>query len=108
MDEEEKNKENQDIIDRENISKALSVTRKDFADYFTAYEEKYGELHCPLCKTSKWGIIPREDDKEFTAILTIPLPMVSGRGIWVYPLICSECGFVVHLAANHVASKIKG
>lgn len=108
MDEKKKDKEIQDIKDRENVSKALSITRQDFGDYFTAYEEKFGELHCPLCQNSKWAIMPRDDDKQYTAILTIPLPMVSGRGMWVYPLICAECGYVVHFAANHVASKIKG
>ncbi|WP_312740489.1 hypothetical protein [Cedecea neteri] len=97
------NKEGKDMVD---MSK--SITKKDLAGYVTQYEEKHGDMICPLCRTSLWGIPPRPDNPEFAAIITLPLPNTSGRGIWAYPLVCVECGYVASFATNHVSSKIRG
>ncbi|EPK7664745.1 hypothetical protein MOV73_003765 [Raoultella ornithinolytica] len=99
---------NESKNDNENIRKSLSVTSEELSNYIGAYEETLGDMVCPLCRTSVWAITGRTDSTEHTAILTVPIPMVAGRGMWVYPIVCVECGFVAMFSTNHVSSRIRG
>lgn len=91
----------------ESTLRALSLLKKDFGNYFQKFEEQFGEMACPLCKKTVWGIPPRADDNNYPAIVTLPLPNTGGRGIWAYPVVCVECGFVATFAAYHIVNKIK-
>ncbi|WP_308537725.1 hypothetical protein [uncultured Kluyvera sp.] len=88
--------------------RALSVSRSEFHQYFLDFENKFGEMACPLCKKTLWGVPPREDSQDHPALITYPLPNSAGRGIWAFPVICMECGYIATFAANHVSGKIKG
>jgi len=90
------------------MQKALSITRKEFVKYFEDVESKFGELECSMCKTSMWVVPSRDDDPDLMAVLTLPLPLSHGRGMWVYPVVCKECGFLAYFASSHVAAKIRG
>jgi len=92
----------------ERMQDALSITRHEFAKFFEDFESRCGELVCPMCRTSMWLVPSREDNPELMAILTLPLPLSSGRGMWVYPVFCKECGYLSNFASNHVAAKIRG
>jgi len=94
--------------DNKRIELALSVSKADFVDYFTNFEAEFGELSCPLCKNTTWFISSRDEESALPTILTIPLPFSPGRGMWVFPLTCNKCGFVVTFDTNFVTSKIKG
>lgn len=89
------------------ISLELSISRDEFSNYFRVLEEKFGEMECPLCKKTLWGLPPRDDSQEHPALITLPLPNSAGRGIWAYPIFCVECGYIATFAAHHVAQKIK-
>ena len=102
------NKNTRSPEEHEAVEKALSVTRADIAEYFTSFEKQHGDMLCPLFKTSLWAITPRIDSDEHAAIITLPLPNASGRGVWAYPIICSGCGYIIHLSASFVVGKIKG
>lgn len=90
------------------MQKALSITREEFAKYFEGVESKFGELECSMCKTSMWVVPSRDDDPDLMAVLTLPLPLSHGRGMWVYPVVCKECGYMTYFASSHVAAKIRG
>lgn len=92
----------------EDVEIARSVSHQEFLDYFNACEAKYGELACPMCKTSLWIVSPQEGDSLQPLMVTLPLPMVRGVGVWSFPVFCSECGYTVMYNTNHVARKIKG
>lgn len=100
--------DNESKQDHENTVRSLSIRRSEFGDYFCAIEARVGEMACPLCKNTVWGVPPRNDNVEYAAIVTIPLPNVAGRGIWAYPAVCVECGFIAAFASNHVSKKIRG
>lgn len=87
--------------------RSLSISRKEFKDYFNGLEEKFGEMVCPLCKTTAWGVPPRSDSNDHPAIVTLPLPNSTGMGLWAYPVVCMECGFIVNFATNHVSARIR-
>ncbi|HBW7357706.1 TPA: hypothetical protein NES34_001825 [Klebsiella pneumoniae] len=89
------------------ITMSLSISRKEFAEYIHELEASYGEMQCPLCKKKVWGILPREDSPEHAAIVTLPLPNFGGRGVWAYPVMCMECGYIASFATNHVSHKIR-
>lgn len=95
-------------IDTNNTNNCLSITKDDFAEFFTKYEKINGDLTCPLCKNSTWAISSREDSAEHIAIVTLPIPRNFGRGIWAFPIYCNECGYMVSFMANLVSSKIRG
>ncbi|AYN25740.1 hypothetical protein D8682_01310 [Buttiauxella sp. 3AFRM03] len=95
-------------VDDINSTRSMSVTREDFVEFFTKYEKKHGDLVCPLCQSSVWGLPSREDSPEHLAIVTLPIPFSPGRGMWAYPIICKECGYIVTFAANKVSAVIKG
>ncbi|EPY5319844.1 TPA: hypothetical protein M2P23_002391 [Klebsiella variicola] len=99
-------KKGEDNLDM--VTMSLSVSRKELSEYLHKYEEKFGEMHCPLCKKTVWGILPREDSPDHAAIVTLPLPNFGGRGVWAYPIMCIECGYIASFATNHVAPKIRG
>ncbi|MGF2440022.1 hypothetical protein [Enterobacter ludwigii] len=104
----ENKKDNVEKQDESNISRALSIRMEEFGDYFLSKENKHGEMVCPLCRGTVWGIPPRFDAIEHPALVTYPLPNSSGRGIWAYPLICSGCGFIATFSAFDVSKKIRG
>lgn len=85
----------------------LSISREEFGNYFREMEEKFGEMECPLCKKTLWGLPPRDESQKHPAIITLPLPNSAGRGIWAYPVFCVECGYIATFVAQHVAKKIK-
>lgn len=93
--------------DNHNVVNSLSVTKDEFIQYFTRYETEHGELLCPLCKKSEWAVASRDDSAEHMALVTLPIPMRPGRGAWVYPLYCNECGYMVSFMSNLVSKKIK-
>lgn len=99
---------NKELRASERMQDALSITKHEFAKYFEEFESKCGELQCPMCRTSMWIVPSREDNPELMAILTMPIPMSNGRGMWIYPVYCKECGYVSSFASNHVAAKIRG
>jgi len=105
---EQESKEAKEAKDADRVSKAISITKEELAEYFRKFEHDYGEFACPLCKHKTWVVTSRPDDADHPAILTFPIPLVHGRGMWVFPVICQECGFVASFAANKVALKIKG
>lgn len=84
-----------------------SITREEFVNYFSAFEEKFGEMECPLCKNKEWGIAPRDDNQEYPALVTLPLPHSAGRGFWAFPVFCAECGYIATFSAHHVTKIIR-
>lgn len=92
---------------RSDVNLERSITRQEFGVYFNALEEKFGEMECPLCKKKLWGLPPRDDNQDYAALVTLPLPNSAGRGIWAYPVICVECGYIATFAAQHVAKKVR-
>ena len=104
----EENKDNAENLGESGITRALSILGEEFGNYFLELESKHGEMVCPLCRGTMWGIPPRFDSAELPAIVTLPLPNSAGRGIWAYPLICSGCGFIATFSAFEVSKKIRG
>ncbi|ELI9009172.1 TPA: hypothetical protein ACNVSH_001566 [Klebsiella aerogenes] len=96
------------FTDNKNVERSLSVTSKELSDYVGEYEAKHGDMVCPLCRSTVWAITGRRDSSEHAAILTVPIPLEAGRGMWVYPVICVECGYVATFSTNHVSAKIRG
>ncbi|WP_145055719.1 hypothetical protein [Mixta calida] len=94
--------------DEDAVLRALSIQRKEFGEYFEKLEEKYGDIHCPMCKQTLWGVPPRFDSSDHAALVTLPLPNSSGRGVWAYPVVCVECGHISTFAAHHVSKVIRG
>lgn len=84
--------------------KTLDVTMKIFMEYIDNIEKKNGDIKCPACSGTLWGISHSETDPSKPAILTTPLPFSKGRGMWAFPLICSSCGFVITFEASKVVS----
>lgn len=89
------------------VERSLSITRSEFAAYFCKLEDEHGEMSCPLCRNTQWGIPPRTDNADYAAIVTLPLPNISGRGIWAFPVFCSKCGFIAQFSTNHVSRIIR-
>lgn len=92
---------------QDKISAALSLTRDKLADYFVSFESKHGDVICPVCRCSSWAILSRPETENSPAVLTIPLPMTQGRGMWIYPIMCSGCGYILSFSCNYIVNKLK-
>ncbi|CNJ79015.1 Uncharacterised protein [Yersinia intermedia] len=100
-------KPSEDSKDIKVVTTAISVRQKELVDYFESYEKKHGDLLCPLCKNTNWVIATRDKGDMGPLIITLPIPTMQGRGVWAFPLYCSDCGYMIMLNTSHVSLKIK-
>lgn len=101
-------KEPQQYDPNDSVGIARSITHQEFIEYFNSCEKKYGELACPMCRTSLWVVSPQDSGSTQPLMVTFPLPMVQGMGVWSFPIFCSECGYTVLYNATYVSRKIRG
>ncbi|CNI60443.1 MULTISPECIES: hypothetical protein [Yersinia] len=105
--EHQEEKLSEDSKDIEIVTAAISVRQKELVEYFEGYEKKHGDLLCPLCKNTNWTIATRGGEDVGPLIITLPIPTMQGRGVWAYPLYCTDCGYMIMLNTSHVSLKIK-
>ncbi|MET3814536.1 hypothetical protein [Pantoea sp. UYEF8] len=82
----------------------LSATTQDFKDFLKSFEKDGKDLQCSCCGGSHWEINSNPNDKEKPVIITLPLPMISGSGVWAFFVICSTCGEIKLFNTNKVAT----
>lgn len=68
------------------------VTVHLFKEYLHTIEQQYGEMICPTCKGSLWNIPISPNDSEHPNVVTMPMPLNAGFGVWAFHIICDQCG----------------
>lgn len=87
--------------------KVLKVNISDFVDYIDAIERKNGDIKCMACGETVWEISKSELDEKKPELLSIPLPLMPNRGLWVFPLMCSSCGLIINFESTKVVEALE-
>lgn len=68
------------------------VTLKAFKNYLHDLESNFGEMICPTCTGSLWNIPVSPNDTSHPNVVTFPMPLNAGYGVWAFHVICDRCG----------------
>lgn len=82
----------------------LSTTMEDFKDFLKSFERDGKDLQCSCCGSTHWEINNNPNDKNKPVIITLPLPLISGSGVWAFFVICATCGEMKFFNTNKVAA----
>lgn len=78
------------------------VTLQHLKNYLLDVYRQRGDLNCPCCKSNIWTFHPSPEDPEKANIVTLPMPLSKGLGMWAFPVTCSSCGFMILLEAAKI------
>lgn len=82
----------------------MSTSIDDFKFFLQSFEKDGHDLTCSCCKGTSWEINSAPNDKNKPVIVTMPLPLVSGSGVWAYYVVCNTCGEIKLFHTNKVAT----
>jgi hypothetical protein len=81
----------------------MSTTIEDFSRYLNSFN-KNNHVKCSTCGNVEWEIFANPNDANKPVIVTLPLPMTEGAGIWSFYLMCKNCGEMKLINTNKVAA----
>lgn len=88
------------------VETVLATTIDDLSLFLKSFDKEDHDLVCSCCQGIKWEINGRPNDKEKPVIVTLPLPMVDGAGVWAFPITCTKCGEMKFFHTHKVAAWI--
>jgi len=92
-------------VDKINIAEiVLSTTIEDLTNFLKSFEKDDHDLKCSCCKGSRWEINSNPNDKSKPVIVTMPLPLINGSGVWAFYVVCYTCGEIKLFHTSKVAT----
>ncbi|MFQ6288185.1 hypothetical protein ACLMPM_22740 [Yersinia enterocolitica] len=86
---------------------ALEVTMDLLGDHFLSIKNNRNGIFCSVCGSNEWDLHPSPTDKNKPVIVTLPIPDADGIGVWVFYLICKNCGGMKFVNANKVVKSLQ-
>lgn len=81
------------------------ITFQLFHYYLDELEKECGDITCSECGNQMWNIFrspPKEGEDEKPNVVTFPMPLSPGIGMWSFPIACSRCGSMRFFEASAV------
>ncbi|HDG1697560.1 TPA: hypothetical protein PFE29_004453 [Kluyvera ascorbata] len=97
-------KTNNEIRDPLEITK---VTFDLFKFYLDELEKECGEIHCAECGNHLWNIFRAPGPEAKPNVITFPMPLSPGLGMWAFPISCSKCGSMRFFEASIVVDSLR-
>ncbi len=66
-------------------------------------KDKWGDPECPLCSGNDWKI----QSQVFMTIENLPTIISNGNGIYVVPVSCCDCGYMMFLNKRIVKEQME-
>lgn len=101
-----------DIADKNNneIRDPLEITKVTF-DLFRFYldglEKECGDIKCSECGNHMWNIFRAPGPEDKPNVVTFPMPLSPGMGMWAFPISCSKCGSMRFFEASIVVDSLR-
>ncbi len=83
---------------------AKKVTVDDLGNYLLGVKNLKNGIFCYICGSNEWDLHRNPEDREKPVIVTLPLPDKEGLGVWVFYMMCKNCGGMHFINANKIAS----
>lgn len=95
---------NSEVRDPAEIKK---VTFDLFHLFLNELEKECGGIKCSECGHSLWNIFRAPGEEERTNVVTFPMPLSPGVGMWAFPISCSKCGSMRFFEASIVVDTLR-
>lgn len=82
------------------------ITFDIFQSYLSDIEKEFGEIKCSECGSHLWNILRSPNNQNSPNVVTLPMPLSPGMGIWAFHISCNNCGSMRFFEASHVVEKI--
>ncbi len=82
------------------------ITTKILMQYIHDIEARSGDIVCPVCHSTEWLVPTSKSDTEHPNVVTMPLPLQPGIGMWAFPVTCITCYNMLFFETSLVAKEL--
>lgn len=93
-----------------NIRDPLEITRVTyelFKFFLDELERECGDITCSECGNQMWNVFKAPGPEEKPNVVTFPMPLSPGLGMWSFPISCSKCGSMRFFEASIVVDMLR-
>lgn len=88
-------------------SEIKKVTFDLFKFYLDELEKECGDIKCSECGNHLCNIFRAPGPEEKPNVVTFPMPLSPGMGMWAFPISCSKCGSMRFFEASTVVDSLR-